>query len=82
MLIAPEVRLMGLQLRDVKPSGPTVVTVPPVPAVGTAIPAGETLSALETPIEVTVVPGEIVAVRTAATPFCIVFVFSPVSTHV
>ena len=82
MLMAPEGRLVGLQLRDVKVSATAVVMVPPVATRGTAIPAGEAPKALVMPIEVAVVPGEIVAVMTAAAPFCIVFVFSPVSTHV
>ena len=65
VLMAPEGRLVGLQLRDVKVSATAVVMVPPVATRGTAIPAGEAPKALVMPIEVAVVPGEICLLYTS-----------------
>jgi hypothetical protein len=56
--------------------------VPPVATIGMAAPAGELPSALLMPIEVPVEPPGTVTVMTAATPFWMVFVLSPVKKHV
>jgi hypothetical protein len=61
---------------------PTIVIEPPVAAIGIVSPAGDVPSAFATPMEVPVVFAEIVTVTTAATPFGIMFVFSPVNKHV
>jgi hypothetical protein len=71
----PEVNEVGLQLREAT-SGTTTIA-PPVAVVGIASPATEVLNALVTPMPVPDVAGEMVNVRTAITPFLMVFVFSP-----
>src|SRR3984885_1719708 len=73
---APERTVVGLQVRSVRLSGSEVVIVPPVAAMGTALPDCVAPNALVTLIEATVVPGEIVAFTTATTPLWIMFALS------
>ena len=77
-----EDRMLGLQLNNVKLTGPKDVIVPPVATVGIARPAVEVLTAFVTPIMVLVALAETVTLTTAATPFWMVAAFSPVSKHV
>ena len=72
----PEDTLTGLQLNDVKPSGTTVVIVPPVAVMGSALADWLAPNALVMPIEVAAVLGEIVTVTTAITPFWMAFALS------
>ena len=74
---APDATVPGLQLKDVKVGGATVVIVPPVAVVGIALPAAEVLSALVTPTVAPEAAGDKVTVTTATTPFAIRFAFSP-----
>ena len=74
---APEATVPGLQLKDVKLSGTTVVIVPPVAVMGSALADWVAPNALAMAIDVAVVLGEIVAVTTATTPFWMMFALSP-----
>jgi hypothetical protein len=65
---APAGMLVGVQLNDAKTREEMIVTVPLLPVVDIAIPVAELLSVLVTLIEVPIVVGDIVAVRTATTP--------------
>ena len=79
---APEATVPGLQLKDVKLSGTTVVIVPPVAVMGSALADWVAPNALAMAIDVAVVLGEIVAVTTATTPFWTIFALSPVNRQV
>jgi hypothetical protein len=79
---APEATVPGLQLKDVKLSGTTVVIVPPVAVMASALADWVAPNALAMPIYVAVVLGEIVAVTTATTPFWTIFALSPVNRQV
>ena len=70
-----EINEVGLQLRE-DTSG-TATIAPPVAVVGIASPATEVLKGLVTPMLASDVAAEIVTVRTAITPFWMMFVFSP-----
>jgi len=74
---APEATVAGLQLNDVKLSGTTVVIVPPVAVMGSALADWVAPSALVMPIEAAVALGDMVADTTATTPFWIMFASSP-----
>jgi len=74
---APEVKVPGLQLNDVKPSGKTAVIVPPVAVMGSALADWVAPNAFVMPIDVAAVLGEIVAVTTATTPFWMMFALGP-----
>ena len=82
VLAAPEFTVPGLQVSSVKLIGAAVVIVAPVAVVAMARPAAEVLIALMMFSDVAVVAGEIVTLMTAATPFWMLFVFSPVSRQV
>jgi hypothetical protein len=71
---APEDRVPGLQLKDVRLTGAAAEIVPPVAVVGIAVPAAEVLSALVTPI---VVLADTVTVSTTTTPLPMTFAFRP-----
>jgi hypothetical protein len=71
---APEDRVPGLQLKDVRLTGAAAEIVPPVAVVGIAVPAAEVLSALVTPI---VVLADTVTVSTTTTPLPITFALRP-----
>ena len=73
----PESIVVGLQARSVRLGETIVVIVPPVAVMGTALPDCAAPNAPVTPIEATVVPGEIVAVTIATTPFWMMFALSP-----
>ena len=79
---APEATVTGLQLKNVKLSGTTVVIVPPVAVMASALADWVAPNALAMPIYVAVVLGEIVAVTTATTPFWTIFALSPVNRQV
>ena len=80
---APAVKVPGLQLKEVTLTGARVVIVPPVAVIGSRPPDGVAPNALVTPIEAVVVPGAMVALTTATTPFGMLFAFrSPVSSPV
>ena len=68
VLEAPELTLLGLQDKAVRAIGTTVME-PPVAEIGMSAPAAEAPSAFVIPIDVAVVPAEIVAVTTPTTPF-------------
>jgi hypothetical protein len=70
-------RVAGLQVRSVRPGGTTVVIVPPVAIMGIAVPDGVAPNAPVMPIEVVVVPGEIVAFTIATTPVLMLFALTP-----
>ena len=82
MVEAPEATVTGLQLKNVKLSGTTVVIVPPVAVMASALADWVAPNALAMPIYVAVVLGEIVAVTTATTPFWTIFALSPVNRQV
>jgi len=78
VLAAPEVTLVGLQAReDTTVTRVVVVIVPLDPMVWIAVPAAEVLRALVMLMVVEDVEADSVTVRTATTPFWIVFAFSP-----
>jgi hypothetical protein len=80
---APAVKVPGLQLKEVTLTGARVVIVPPVAVIGSRPPDGVAPNALVMPIEAVVVPGAMVALTTATTPFGMLFAFrSPVSSPV
>lgn len=64
---APEVKVPGLQLSDIKTGGGTTaeVIVPPVAVIGSVPPEGRAPKAFIMPIEAAVTPGTIVAVTFA-----------------
>jgi len=74
---APEPTVAGLQLKDVKLSGTTVVIVPPVAVMGSALADWVAPNAFVMPIEAAVALEDMVAVTTATTPFWTMFASSP-----
>src|SRR5271165_73448 len=79
---APEATVAGLQTKDVRLRPTTVVIVPPVAAIGSALADKVAPKAFVMPIEVAVVLGESVADTTATTPFWKVFALIPVNRQV
>jgi hypothetical protein len=72
----PDATEPGLQLNDVKLSGTTVVIVPPVAVMGTALADWAAPKAFAMLTEVAVTLGEIVAVTTATSPFLMMLALS------
>ena len=79
---ALEASVSGLQLKDIKLRPTTVVIVPPVAAIGSALADKVAPKAFVMPIEVAVVLGESVADTTATTPFWTMFALIPVNRQV
>src|ERR1700722_10984667 len=75
MLTPNEINDVGLQLREDAPGG--MKMLPAVAVIGIALPATEVPKALEILMAVPDAAVDTVTVRTATTPFCMMFAFRP-----
>jgi hypothetical protein len=83
--LPPVVRIPGVhdkELRVAAPIPPGPVTVPPVAATESAVPAGDATLTLLTPTEVEATPEAIVRFTVATTPLAMAAEFKPYATQV